>query len=90
MSIYENREYMIIHLSEIQKVDFTQILEDSVNQLRKSVDKIKTIVKWEVIQEGYIPSSIKNLDYKDGPFTHSEILDILNTDEWVDNTPIEN
>lgn len=87
MQVFENREYMIIHLSEIDKVDFSQILEESIEQLRKSVDNLKCIVKWD---GDIIPSSIETLNYKDGSYTHSEILDILNTPEWVNNTPIEN
>lgn len=74
-----NREYMIFNVSEIGSVDFSQVLETSIDTVRKSVDETKTFVKWI---GNTIPTSIANLTTKLGPYTHSEILAILATSEW--------
>jgi len=76
---YENREYMIFNVSELPNIDFSQVLETSVETVRKSVDGTKTFVKWE----GNEPSSVTNLQTKEGPYTYSEILDILSGPEWT-------
>ena len=44
--IYANREYLIFPVSELNKVDFSQVLETSADTVRKSVDETKTFVKW--------------------------------------------
>lgn len=80
-----NREYMIFNVSEIDNVDFTQVLETSKETVRKSVDGTKTFVKWE---GNTIPTTVSSLTTKVGPYTHSEILTILATDEWTDPNDI--
>ena len=52
---YENREFMIFSVNELDKIDFTQVLETSADTVRRSVDGTKTFIKWE----GSTPSSIK-------------------------------
>lgn len=81
---YENREFMIFNVSELDKIDFTQVHETSAETVRKSVDGIKTFVKWD----GAIPSSVSSLTTKEGPYTYEEILAILSTEEWTDPNPI--
>jgi hypothetical protein len=78
---YENREFMIFNVSELLQIDFTQVLETSIDTVRKSVDQTKTFVKWDGIT---IPSSVDSLTTKEGPYTYNEILDILATPEWTD------
>lgn len=78
---YENREFMIFNVSELPNIDFTQVLETSIDTVRKSVDETKTFVKWDGIT---IPSSVDSLTTKEGPYTYSEMLDILATPEWTD------
>lgn len=75
-----NREYMIFNVSEIDNIDFTQVLETSKETVRKSVDETKTFVKWE---GAIIPPTVASLTTKVGPYTHSEILTILDTSEWT-------
>jgi hypothetical protein len=81
---YENREFMIFDISELPQIDFTQILETSIDTIRKSIDQTKTFVKWE---GPTIPSSVDSLTTKEGPYTYSEILVILATPEWTDPNP---
>jgi len=82
--IYESRQFMIFNVSELNNIDFSQVLETSSDTVRKSVDNTKTFVKWD---GETIPSSVNSLTTKEGPYTYSEILDILSGSEW---TPVMN
>lgn len=82
MSHFENLRYMIIKADEVADVDFSEVMDTAPDTLRYSVDGFYTFVKWE---GETIPSSVDALTYKDGEYTHSEILDILNSPEWVSN-----
>jgi hypothetical protein len=81
---YENREFMIFNVSELTKIDFTQVLETSIETVRKSVDETKTFVKWD----GEMPECVSTLTTKEGPYTYDEILTILSTSEWSKPMPI--
>ena len=76
---YENREFMIFNVSELDQIDFTQVLETSLDTVRKSVDQTKTFVKWD----GMIPECVNNLTTKEGPYTYDEIIQILLGPEWT-------
>jgi hypothetical protein len=82
---YENREFMIFDVSELDSIDFTQVLETSQETVRKSVDGTKTFVKWDGTT---IPDCILDLTTKEGPYTYEEILTILATPEWTDPNPL--
>jgi hypothetical protein len=84
LQIYENREFMIFNVSEINVIDFSQVLETSPNTLRLSTDETKTFVKWE----GDIPSSVQLLTTAEGPYTYNEMLTILETPEWTPQNPM--
>lgn len=42
--MYTDREFMIFPVSELNKIDFDQVLETSADTVRKSVDGLKTFV----------------------------------------------
>ena len=77
---FENREYMILAVSELSAIDFSQVLETSAATIRKSVDGTLTFVKWD----GAMPSCVADLTTADGPYTYEEMLDILATEEWTE------
>lgn len=77
--IYTNREYLIFPTSELSKVDFSQVHETSADTVRKSVNLQKTFVKWD----GDTPSFVSSIVGSEGPYNHTEILEILNTTEWT-------
>jgi len=77
---YEERNYMIFPLSQSGVIDFNHVLETSVDTLRVSVDGTKTFVKWD----GEQPACVASLTSTEGPYTHSEILAIMDTAEWTD------
>ena len=80
--IYDYREFMIFNVSELTNIDFSQVLETSIDTVRKSVDETKTFVKWD---GETIPSSVDSLTTKEGPYTYEEILTILSGPEWTSN-----
>lgn len=84
VTIYEDREFMIFNVSELNTIDFTQVEETSIDTVRKSIDGAKTFVKWD----GTAPDCVNNLTTKEGPYTYEEILAILATPEWTDPNPI--
>jgi len=81
MKNFDDLKYMIVLVSEVDEVDFSQVFETAPDTLRISVDGLKTFFKWE----GETPSSIEALSYKDGAYTHEEIMVILNSPEWISN-----
>lgn len=77
--MYENRIYYIISNVEIPFINFNEILIDSYNTLRFSINGTKVLLKWE---NGITPSFYNLLNTKEGPYTNSEILEIMLTPEW--------
>jgi hypothetical protein len=77
--LYENRNFLIFPVSQLESVDFTAVCETSSDTVRKSVDGSKTFVKWD----NETPSFVATLTGTEGPYTYTEILDILATAEWT-------
>jgi hypothetical protein len=83
----EPKYYVIFNVSELNKIDFSQVFETSVETVRKSVDETLTFVKYATDE---MPSSVASLETKQGPYSHTEILEILATPEWTDPNPYPN
>jgi hypothetical protein len=75
-----SRKYVIINADEVSSVDFNKVEETSENTLRYSLDNSQTFVKYDT------DTTPSFLDGKT-QYTHSEILEILATDEWTPNEP---
>ena len=76
---FEHREYLIIPVSELTKVNFNEVLETSAETVRKSIDQTKTFVKWD----GETPAFVSTISGAEGPYTYEEILDILTGVDWT-------
>ena len=76
-----SRKYVIINADEVDSVDFSQVDETSADTVRFSTDGTKTFVKYD---------SDTTPSFLDGKtqYTHSEILNVLATDEWTSDEPI--
>jgi hypothetical protein len=79
MSTYNNRNYLIFPIDQLNLVDFTKVHETSSETVRKSVDKTKTFIKWD----GNAPEFVSTLTNTSGPYNYTEILGILSTSEWT-------
>lgn len=75
----ENRKYVIFNVSELDKINFDEVQETSIDTVRKSKDKTLTFVKYD---SDIMPASVTNLVTKQGPYSFNEIKEILLTDEW--------
>ena len=75
----ENRKYIIFNVSELDKINFSEVLETSADTVRKSNDNLKTFVKWD---GDNIPPCILSLTTSEGPYTYDEIMNILSSSEW--------
>jgi hypothetical protein len=84
--MYDNREFMIFAVSELDQIDFETVCETSADTVRKSVDGTKTFVKWD---GEVIPQCVADLTTKEGPYTYEEILVILAGPDWTDPNPME-
>lgn len=74
-------KYVIFDYSEINEIDFNEVLITSIDTLRLSLDGKKTFVKWL----GETPACVEALVTKGPILNNDEILVILATEEW---TPI--
>ena len=70
-----DKKYVIITKEEVANIDFSQVIETSVNTLRYNNDGTKTFVKFE----GNTPS------FLDGKtqYTNDEMLTELGKSEWI-------
>ena len=84
MSMYENREYVVFNVSEKDSIDYDEVLENSADTLRLSLDGEKTFIKYD----GDMPDSVSSLDTKEAVRSHSEIRELLGTDDWNANGSI--
>ena len=75
--------YITINTDELSLVDFNEVMETSEDTVRLSVDGLQTVLKWE----GAEPSFVSTLSSYEGPYTHEEILVIMNTPEWSEEIP---
>jgi hypothetical protein len=82
--MYSDRNFIIFPTTEIDKIDFSVVLETSSNTLRFSVDGTKAFVKWD----GEAPAFVAEIENAEGPYTYDEILVILATEEWT-AAPVE-
>jgi hypothetical protein len=72
------KNYTIFNVSEINNINFAEVLETSAETLRKSVDGNKTFVKWI----GEMPISVQSLKTKEGIYSYLKMLEILNGENW--------
>jgi len=78
--MYENRQFAIFSTTELNQIDFTEVLETSAETVRVSTDGTKTFVKWDAETP---PPSVQALTTIEGYYTYEEILNILSTSEWT-------
>ena len=78
------RTYIIFNVSELNDIDFDQVCETSINTVAKNADQSKAYVKYE----GDMPSSIQSLTTKEGPYTRTELQNLLTGSDWYINVGV--
>ena len=81
MNMYELRQYVIFDVTELDKINFEEVLETSADTVRRSVDGTQTFVKWE--DGTSVPASVESLTTKGDYLTHDETLAILSGPDWT-------
>lgn len=77
---FENRHYVVFDLTEVDTIDFSEVMETSADTLRKNLANTQSFVKYE----GDQPPSVVALTTKSQEYTHAEILAILAGADWTD------
>ena len=79
--------YATIDIADLSNVDFSQVGETDENTIRKSIDELLFVLKWEDEHE---PTFIT-----DGTIvpiqtmSHSECVALMSTEEWTEPMPEE-
>ena len=81
----EDLRYVIFNYAEVDKIDFNEVFETSIETLRLTEDGLRTFVKWI----GDEPSCVSNLTSKSIIYNNEEMLDILDQPEWVGDEPTD-
>ena len=77
---FENRHYVIFDLSEVDAIDFSEVMETSADTLRKNLANTQSFVKYE----GDMPASVVALTTRSQEYSHEEILALLAGTDWAD------
>jgi len=75
MSQFPNREYVILESSEIDNVNFNEVIETSVNFLRYSKERDYFLLKFEDETPSFLESKTK--------YTYHEIKEIVNDTDGI-------
>lgn len=70
--------YVILNVSELNKINFDEIFNNSDEDLRYSLDGTKTFLRFR----GDTPSCVESLETKSEIYTTEQINNILHTQEW--------
>lgn len=76
--MYDNRKYVVIYYNDIDKIDFSEVLETSIETVRRSIDGVLTFIKYE----GDMPPSVEALINRSQEFTHEQFLFVLASPDW--------
>lgn len=83
---YSNRTYATILTSDLDKVDFSQVMETSTTTVRRSLDGTQCVLKWPTVNwPTFIAPSGSVTPTWEG--THTECLALMATPEWQEPTP---
>ena len=77
---FENRHYVVFDLTEVDTIDFSEVMETSADTLRKNLAETQSFVKYE----DAMPSSVTALTTRSQEYTHEEILTMLAGTDWTD------
>ena len=71
---------MIVSTSETGSISYGEVRENSSTTLRTNISGTYAFVKWE----GDTPTSVSQIESKNGPYTLTQISDILTGSDWTD------
>ena len=78
---YSNRTYAFANTADIGNVDFSQVMETSVDTVRKSIDESQFLLKWYTAnQPTFIADGSVSLTWSG---THADCLTRLAGSDWT-------
>jgi len=72
--------YVIINIADLSSIDFSQIGETSQNTIRKSLDELQFVIKYNKIPSFISDGTVTPLQ----TLSHSEALDLMATNAWTE------
>lgn len=71
--------YAIINISDLGLIDFAQVGENSADTIRKSLDELQFVLKWDneptfISNGSVVPVSV---------LTYNECFELMQTPEWT-------
>ena len=73
-----SNKYLIIPITELDKVDFSQLVITSIDNLRYNNERTKAIIEWDVID----PAFLNQLNNSEGSYSADEMSIVLSNPEW--------
>ena len=77
---FDNRHYVVFDLTEVDTIDFSEVMETSADTLRKNLAETQSFVKYE----SDMPASVTALTTRSQEYTHEDILTLLAGTDWTD------
>ena len=75
---FDHRHYVILSVSDIGNLAFSQIMETSLHTLRTSTDGTQTFVKYDEEE----PACLSECSSRSEAYSHDEFLAIVSTAAW--------
>lgn len=79
---FTSRKYVVIDVSDVGSVDFSQVLDTSSETLRKNSDSTQTFIKYD----GSQPSSITAISSRSQEYTYDQFKTLLLGVDWTFST----
>jgi hypothetical protein len=79
---FTSRKYVVIDVSDIGSVNFSQVLDTSSETLRKNSDSTQTFIKYD----GSQPSSIAAISSRSQEYTYDQFKTLLLGVDWTFST----
>jgi len=77
--------YATINIADLPLIDFAQIGETDENTIRKSLDGLEFVIKWNAEPRFITDGSVTPLEV----MTHDEALALMASAEWSEPLPVE-
>jgi hypothetical protein len=78
----QEKKFIILDASEVDYIDFSEVLETELGTMRFSVDGTKTFVKYLGDQPDFVFEITNDLIGRK-EYSHKEFLEILEGEEWT-------
>ncbi len=78
---FENRRWIFLPATEVDNINFDQVIESNKNMLRYSQDGNTTFVKYEGVRPDCYDLALP-LNEGEKEFNHTEALSFLNSNDW--------